>query len=68
MKTKAKQTLKTKSVVELNKRLGEIREDIARIQLVLKDEKNKNKIKLLRRESAIIQTFIREKELVKKKA
>lgn len=61
MKNKVKKELRQKSKTELVKDLTTKRDDLKKAYVYRLDERNKNKTKNLRKEIAIIATFIKEK-------
>lgn len=63
MKKKQKQTIKEKSVAELEKLIGKERDALTNLGLKFDEEKNKNIIRSKKRDIARMMTFIREKEL-----
>ena len=65
MKGKDKQSLRSKTVVELTTALKEKRDELAKIrmELAMNKVKNVHATSMLRRDIAIIKTLMREKDL-----
>ncbi|MCX8008452.1 MAG: 50S ribosomal protein L29 [Patescibacteria group bacterium] len=65
MKQKDKELLRKSSLEELKKKLAEVRKELAQTiqERYTKQSKNVRKAKMIRKNIARIQTYIREKEL-----
>ena len=64
MKKKQKQQIRDKSITELLKLIAKDQETIASVRLKGAEEKNTNKIRLMRQSVARMKTYVREKELI----
>ncbi|MCR4264052.1 MAG: 50S ribosomal protein L29, partial [Candidatus Roizmanbacteria bacterium] len=60
MKKKAKQQIMQKKVKELETLVAKKREEVARLQLKMGEEKNKNAVRNLKHEIALMLTVLRE--------
>lgn len=64
MKKKAKQLIMQKKPKELEALIAKKREEIAQAQLKTDEQKNKNAVRMLKREIAVMLTVIREQQII----
>lgn len=62
MKNKVKRELRQKSITELTDELVVKRAELVKVSMYMVDERNKNKMKNLKKAIAIMATMVKEKE------
>ncbi|KKR72686.1 MAG: hypothetical protein UU81_C0010G0032 [Microgenomates group bacterium GW2011_GWC1_41_8] len=68
MKKKAKQQIMQKKAKELETLIEKKREEVARMQLKTSEEKNKNIVRNLKHEIALMLTVLREQQILEEAA
>ena len=68
MKKKAKQQIMQKKVKELETLVAKKREEVAHLQLKMCEEKNKNAVRNLKHEIALMLTVLREQQIIEEAA